>query len=186
MTGDGRHVGSVSQAAHRAQMMFYFLSHVWPDGDVNTDVNDSGTFIDDTFMASDGRMTPYAVVLPPGYNDDAVKRYPVVYVGHGYGMDPDGMKDIAVIATSAMLNDQVPPERRMQKMIIVIADAKCRPGGEVQNGPLPDGGDMCEEGGFYTNHPDGLYHGEDQLIELQQVIESKYRTKAPADIEVMQ
>jgi hypothetical protein len=187
-TGDGRHVGTALEAAHRAQVMFYFLSHVWPGGDTSVDVSDSGSSIDDMFTATNGRVTPYSVVLPPGYNDpgNANLCYPVVYLGHGYGMDPSGMKAVAVIANSAMVNDNVPAERRMQKMIIVLIDAKCRPGGDVANGPLSPDGDQCEEGGFYSNHPDGTYQGADELLQLQDIIDGKYRTKAAADVEVVQ
>src|SRR5207237_3867923 len=34
-TGEGRHVGTVDQAIHRAQMLFYFLSHTFPNGDTD-------------------------------------------------------------------------------------------------------------------------------------------------------
>ena len=32
-TGDGRHVGTATQAVHRAQSLLFFLGNRWPDGD---------------------------------------------------------------------------------------------------------------------------------------------------------
>jgi len=51
---------------------------------------------------------------------------------------------------------------------------------------VPLTGDLCEEGTFYTDHPEGQYQGEQMLMELQAKIEKDYRTKAPADIDVIQ
>ena len=188
-TGDGRHVGTVLQVIHRGQMMFYFFSRAWPQGDVDTDVN-PGKTIDSMFTTSSGRVTPYTVFTPPGYYDErnATKGYPVVYLGHGYGMKPEDLAQIAVIAQNAMIDDRVPPAERMQKMIIVFVDAVCRPGGDLNSASetVPLTGDLCEEGGFYTDHPEGSYKGEQMLIELQARIEKEYRTKAPADIDVIQ
>ncbi len=184
-TGDGRHVGDALQAVHRVQVLFYFLSNVWPNGD--TDVPDNlgdPQQIDDMFTAKNGRVTTYTIVLPPGYNDPDKqdKRYPIVYMFHGLGMDPSGFGQLAAIAGSAMVNTSVPAARRLQKMIIVIADGHCAPGGDISNGPLPMTGDLCEEGAYYTDHPTGAYQGSTQLLELEDLIESKYRVKAAADL----
>jgi hypothetical protein len=43
---------------------------------------------------------------------------------------------------------------------------------------------VCEEGAFYTNHPVGLYQGEDMILQLEDEIDAKYRTRAPADVTV--
>ncbi len=195
-TGDGRHVGSALQAVHRGQMLFYALSHIWPDGDYDVGLGE-GRIVDcddpmspcaasDTLVAQNGRPLPYVVVLPPGYDDPGreAKTYPVVYLMHGLGMDPHGFAGFAEVAQSAMANSSVPPEQRVQKMIMVMADAKCRPGGDVRDGSLMMGGDFCEEGAYYSDHPDGTYLGQTQLLELQRFIESKYRVRAAADVEV--
>ena len=65
---------------------------------------------------------------------------------------------------------------------IVAIDAVCRPGGDVSSGPLATTGDLCEEGGFYTDHPEGSYLGETMLSELEAEITSKYRARPPADL----
>lgn len=186
-TGDGRHVGSAAQAIHRAQSLLFYLASRWPDGDTAiAPVDSANSHITGMFNGSDGRNSPYTVILPPGYNqpENASKRYPVLYFMHGYGMDPEGIASLSLIAQNAMVDDRQPDDRRMQKFIMVLVDAKCRPGGDVANGPLPTTGDLCEEGTFYTDHPEGTAQAESELIELEDFIDQNYRTKAPADVEV--
>lgn len=186
-TGEGRHVGTVEQAVHRGQMLFYFVSRAWPDGDTDVDVS-PGRTVDAMFTAKNGRQAPYSVVLPPGYDDEknANRRYPVFYMGHGYGMKPEDLAQVAIVASNAMVNGSVPPERRLQKFIMVFVDGMCRPGGDIKNAPLTMEGDLCEEGIFYAEHPDGSAKAETHLLELQDLVESKYRVRAPADIDVVQ
>jgi hypothetical protein len=185
-TGDGRHVGSALQAVHRAQALLFFLAKVWPGGDRK--IPPPGTTPpqkDDMFTASDGRKTPFTIVLPPGYNapESANLRYPVVYFMHGYGMEPSGLAAISAVVANAMVDESRPEAERMQKFILVFVDGKCRPGGEIgDSGPLPTDGDLCEEGTFYTDHPEGTAKSEMILDELQQLIDSTYRTSMPADV----
>jgi len=186
-TGDGRHVGTATQAVHRAQSLLYYLANRWPDGDrAIAKVDSANSHIMATFTASSGRMSPYSVILPPGYTqpENANKRYPVVYFMHGYGMDPEGIAQVSLIAQNAMVDNRQPDDRRMPKFIIVLVDGKCRPGGDVQTGPLPTDGDLCEEGTFYTEHPEGDAKAESELIELEDYIDANYRTKMPADVQV--
>jgi hypothetical protein len=185
-TGDGRHVGSALQAVHRAQALLFFLARTWPGGDKKIPPPDSTPAQkDEVFVSSNGRMSPYTVVVPPGYDqaENANSRYPVIYFMHGYGMEPDGLGAISGVLRNAMLDDSRPEAERMQKFILVFVDANCRPGGEIRNGgPLPTEGDLCETGAFYTEHPDGTYKGETILQELEAHIDQSYRTKAAADV----
>ena len=137
-----------------------------------------------TFTAASGRMSPYNVILPPGYTqpENASKRYPVVYFMHGYGMDPMGIAQIALIAQNAMVDSRQSDTTRMPKFIIVLVDGKCRPGGDVSAAPLPTDGDLCEEGTFYTDHPEGDAQASSELMQFQDFIDANYRTKAPADL----
>jgi len=186
-TGDGRHVGSATQAVHRAQSLLFFLANRWPDGDrAIAKVDSANSHIQATFMSSTGRMSPYSVILPPGYTqpENASKRYPVVYFMHGYGMDPEGIAQVSLIAQNAMVDSRQSDQTRMPKFIIVLVDGKCRPGGDVSQAPLPTTGDVCEEGTFYTDHPEGDAKAETELMELEDYIDANYRTKAPADVEV--
>jgi hypothetical protein len=129
-------------------------------------------------------MTPYTVILPAGYDDPDKQglRYPVAYLMHGLGMMPMDLGMIGGIAQSAMVDDHKP----LPKFIMVIVDGACRPGGDVGSAPIPMMGDLCETGAYYTNHPDGTYRGEDQLIELETLIESKYRVRPEVDKMVVQ
>ncbi len=186
-TGDGRHVGTATQAVHRAQALLFYLANRWPDGDrAIAPVDSDNSQIMGTFMSSSGRMSPYEVILPPGYTqpENASKRYPVVYFMHGYGMDPMGIADIALIAQNAMVDDRQSDSTRMPKFIIVLVDGKCRPGGDVSQAPLPAGGDLCEEGTFYAEHPEGDAQEETELMDLEDYIDANYRTKMPADVPV--
>ena len=160
----------------------------WPDGDrAIAKVDSANSHIMATVhVAKAGRMSPYSVILPPGYTqpENASKRYPVVYFMHGYGMDPEGIAQVSLIAQNAMVDSRQPDDKRMPKFILVLVDGKCRPGGDVQTGPLPTDGDLCEEGTFYTEHPEGDAKAESELIELQDYIDANYRTKMAADVQV--
>jgi hypothetical protein len=183
-TGDGRHAGGAQQAIHRAQTMFRWIGSRWPDGDRALEKLDyEGSLFNKTFTTSTGREVHYTVLVPPGYMEpkNASKRYPVVYVGHGYGMDPEALGPVGYIAQTMMVDDKTPEERRLAKFIFVAIDARCRPGGDVRNGPLSTDGDLCEEGAFYVDHPDGVYKGSKMLDELEAVISAEYRTRAPED-----
>jgi hypothetical protein len=185
-TGDGRHVGTATQAVHRVQLLMSFLAWRWPGGDRRLAPTDAARArVDDHLVTATGRDTPYTVILPPGYfqPENAQLHYPVVYFMHGYGQEPDSLATVTVFVQNAMVDDRVPESRRLQKFILVLVDGKCRPGGDLDGGaPVPTDGDQCEEGTFYSNHAVGTYAGEDMLGELQAKIEADYRTKAPADL----
>jgi hypothetical protein len=186
-TGDGRHVGAISQAILRVKLIFWFLEKVWPGGDRAIADTDFGrSRIDAIHTASTGRQTPYTVVVPPGYfaPENAAKTYPVVYVGHGYGQAAMDLAQAVLLMHSFMVDDQVPEARRMQKFIAVLIDAKCQPGGDVGTAPLSPTGDLCETGAFYTDHAEGTYRGEEELLAIQAEVESRYRVRPPADITV--
>jgi hypothetical protein len=184
--GDGRHVGTATQAVHRAQTMLHFLAHRWEDGDRKIPSVTAPRTVNDFLMQPGGRKSPYTVVLPPGYDapESATLRYPVVYMGHGLGGKPEDMAAIAIIAHNAMVDDHIPEPKRLPKFIFVAIDAACTPDGSVPQQTLDPTGDVCEEGAFYTNHPVGLYQGEDMILQLEDEIDARYRTRAPADVTV--
>ncbi len=186
-TGDGRHVGDVTQAINRAQMLLFFFGSLWPNGDrALASVDSDKSTINDMFTLSTGRVTPYSVVVPPGYfqPENATKKYPVVYLGHGYGMEPQDLAQVAIVAQNAMVDTRVDDQHRMPKFIIVLVDGKCRPGGDISNAPLPTDGDLCEEGTFYTDHADGPAKMEQGWLELESHIEANYRTLPEGDVMV--
>ena len=133
-----------------------------------------------------GRPTPYAIFLPPGYDNpaNATRRYPVVYFLHGYGQEPDDLVALSAVFESYMVASDLPAERRFQKFIIVYVDGRCRPNGEGV--PVPAGGDGCEGGTFYMDAPGGgPAQMEQNLLELMDYIDATFRTKAPADVTVV-
>ncbi|MFH2010239.1 MAG: hypothetical protein ABI333_26810 [bacterium] len=199
--GDGRHVGAALEFIYRLTTPFAFISQRWPDGDRALENDDRpreehflGTGNDPlTFTASNGRETHYSVYLPPGYFLDANAglRYPVVYVLHGYGMDPDDIIEASGVFENYMIGPNIVDSARYQKMIIVYVDGRCRPGGQLGTDGNSYmiwsdlGADGCEKGTFYADSPTGSTAlGATQLLELMDIIDQDYRTKAPESLDV--
>lgn len=186
-TGDGRHAGEVTQVVHRALVLFKFLLSRWPDADTSVQPADDPRLVPKglSLTLKNGRVTPFGMVLPPGYFEPQNQplRYPVIYIGHGYGMSPEDLgKSIGSLIHGFMSE---PDEKlRLPKAILVFVDAVCRPGGEVPTEPLSTEGDQCEEGAFYTNHPLGAYQGESMLDELDAHLRKNYRLKEPSNLTV--
>ncbi len=101
-----------------------------------------------------GRDVAYAVYLPPDYAASS-RRYPVVYLLHGYTDDESGwiqFGEVSLAADRAIAKGEIPP------MIIV----------------MPDGGVT-----FYINDAGGNVRYEDMFVqELIPYIDSTYRTRA--------
>jgi hypothetical protein len=104
--GDGRHVGTGSQIIYRAQTAFGWINQRWPDGDYD-DTYDGGQILKDLAFTSPttGRMNPFGLFLPPGYDkpENANKRYPVVYFLHGYGQEPRDLVDLSSVFALNMI-----------------------------------------------------------------------------------
>jgi hypothetical protein len=178
MAGDGRHVGTASQIIYRIETGFSFIDHRLPDGD-RDDALDGGVLMKGLSFTSPhtNRTSPYALSLPPGYNapENANKRYPVVYVLHGYGQQPDDLIALSAVIANHMIATE-PLETRIQKFIIVYVDGRCRPEGDGV--PVPAGGDGCEGGTFYMDSPlGGTAEMETNLLDLMDYIDQTYRTR---------
>lgn len=101
-----------------------------------------------------GRDVAYAVYLPPDYAASS-RRYPVVYLLHGYTDDESGWIQFGEINLAA---DRAIDEREIPPMIIV----------------MPDGGVT-----FYINDAAGQVRYEDMFVqELIPYIDATYRTRA--------
>jgi S-formylglutathione hydrolase FrmB len=184
--GDGGHVGSVQQVINRLLTATFLMSSRWPGGDrtwVRWDITDDLSFIE-SFTDSSGRTTPYSVVLPPGYYDEDQqdRTYPVIYFLHGYGQKPEDLVATGIIFPNYMVSDVIPDHQRMQKLIMIFPDGRCRsdpdPEGELH------GDDGCIRGTFYADswREDGPMM-ESSLIELMQHIDDTYRTRPPLEVE---
>jgi S-formylglutathione hydrolase FrmB len=180
--GDGGHVGTVTQVINRLAYATFAMSARWPGGDRARVASDTAsTMISDDFVSpSTGRVSPYSVILPPGYHTEAYAdtRYPVVFFLHGYGQDPQDMVTSAIIFQNWMISASLPEDLRMQKLIMVFPDGRCRsPDG------TPDYEKECIRGTFYTDsiRPEGPQM-ETILFELMDYIDETYRTKAPEEV----
>jgi enterochelin esterase-like enzyme len=100
-----------------------------------------------------GRDVAYAVYLPPDYAA-STRRYPVVYLLHGYTDDESGWVQFGEIGQAA---DRAIAEREIPPMIIV----------------MPDGGVT-----FYVNDAAGKVRYEDMFVqEFIPAIDRTYRTR---------
>jgi len=101
-----------------------------------------------------GRDIAYAVYLPPDYTA-STRRYPVVYLLHGYTDDESGWVQFGEVGSAA---DLAIAERAIPPMIIV----------------MPDGGVS-----FYINDAAGQARYEDMFVEeLVPFIDQTYRTRS--------
>jgi enterochelin esterase-like enzyme len=101
-----------------------------------------------------GRDVPYAVYLPPDYASSA-RRYPVVYLLHGYTDDESGWIQFGEVDLAA---DRAIAEREIPPMIIVMPDAGVT---------------------FYVNDAAGKVRYEDMFVkELIPFVDKTYRTRA--------
>lgn len=193
--GDGGHVGTTDQLAARVYSSVALMSARWPAGDtvvsgreeVNrvpdtcTSTGDPSCFagynwIDLDFTSSTGRSGPAVIVLPPYYFDagNEDRTYPVMYFLHGYGMDPGDLPGLGLLMWNDMINALIPGDRRLEKMIFVFPDGRCR-------------GDECLRGTFYTDAPENNPEGPQMqtfLLDLIDFVDGNFRTRAPEVVEV--
>jgi len=188
--GDGGHVGTAGQFVNRLRAGLAVMDARWPDGDRRRDTEDRicaendaevcgyvNSFVMD-FTASDGRIGPVSVVLPPGYfaPENADQRYPVVYFLHGYGMTPENLVALGLLMWEAMNTPRVGSSRRLQKTILVFPDGRCRE-------------DECLNGTFYTDAPDNVPGGgriQSFMLDLMDHMDANYRTRMPETFEVVE
>ncbi|MGZ5495455.1 MAG: alpha/beta hydrolase [Candidatus Aminicenantales bacterium] len=101
-----------------------------------------------------GRDVAYAIYLPPDYAA-STRRYPVVYLLHGYTDDESGWIQFGEVSLAA---DRAIAEREIPPMIIV----------------MPDGGVT-----FYINDAAGKVRYEDMFVrDLIPYVDARYRTRA--------
>jgi hypothetical protein len=185
--GDGGHVGTTQQLVDRLNSGLAMMSARWPDGDrgrvsdrICTETTPNCDYVNSIvtdFTASTGRTGPTSIVLPPGYfaPENQNVRYPVVYFLHGYGMTPEDLVALGVLLWQAMSDPRIGTERRMQKMILVFPDGRCRNG-------------ECLRGTFYTDAPEGTPNGAQMqqfLLDLMEHIDATYRTRSPETYEII-
>lgn len=129
--GNGRHVDE-GQMLKRVITFYAYADSVFPNGDYEVKSMDVGGSTETRGFYSEalGRDDKFVIALPPGYYDynqngpdngpdTCTKRYPIIYFGHGYGMDPEGMAATTLILGTYMANGQI------QKIISVFTNGRC-------------------------------------------------------------
>src|SRR5205807_8649894 len=95
--GDGDHVGTPEQAYDRFLVFFRWLSKRWDPIAPAVKVSGVGTTQSlHYFSQSLGAEVDFAVSLPPGY-DSSQKRYPVLFLLHGYGQTAQDFSGTSLI-----------------------------------------------------------------------------------------
>ena len=141
--GSGQHVGTAGQIASRLQTALFYIGSRWKEPELRTFVHQSnddpapnapeceidGTCVFD-FTSSSGRTGPVSLNLPPGYahKDQQDRRYPVVFMLHGYGQTPEDLGAAIVFVGNWMNNANDSMASRLPKAILVYVDGRCREG----------------------------------------------------------
>lgn len=188
-SGSGQHVGTPLEITRRLMSSLYYIGTRWPDADHalnQSSVDDPDPSLptcqvqgacDFEFTDSRGRKGPVSINFPPGYanKNSQYKRYPVIYMLHGYGQTPEDLK-VAIAFLSNWMNSSLDsPASRLPKAIIVYVDGRCRSG---------DGAEAeCIRGTFYADsvRQDGPKM-ESWFMELMGKIDTDYRTLPAADV----
>jgi len=197
--GDGQHVGTPDQLLNRLETSFYFIAKNWTDADraltdlarnnpeTDTVNKDLGVTCEingrcEKFFTgpNSGRTGPIAISLPPGYalEENRVRdvRYPVIYVLHGYGMDPRDLEGVAIITNNFMNSPELSYARRLPKFIIVYVDGRCR----LDKSGKPE----CVRGTFWQDSPWGGPQMDTWFSEVMDYVDKNYRTMGPTEIDV--
>jgi hypothetical protein len=124
-----------------------------------------------------------SVFLPPGYHnaENFDVYYPVIYFLHGYGQEPNDLILSAIVFGNNMISPQILQEERMQKVIMVFPDGRCRFTDDQEEWQHE-----CLKGGFYADSTwdiDGVRgpQMETILLDLMDYIDAQYRTKPAED-----
>lgn len=189
-SGSGQHVGTPTEVIDRIRSGLSFILSRWKEPSLRTQVLEgaddpapeatqceiSGSCQVD-FETKAGRKGPLFISLPPGYahKDQQDRRYPVVYILHGYGQEPDSLAPVGGVLRTFMNQSADSMESRMPKAILVFVDGRCRVG--------PSGKAECIRGTFFGQSP--LEQGakmEDFWLELMEYVEKNYRTMGDSEV----
>ena len=189
--GSGQHVGTASEVAARLQTALYFIGSRWPEPELRHLVLDSndkpvegapecevtGT-CEFEFTSTFGRKGPVAVSLPPGYAhaEQQGRRYPVIFMLHGYGQEPTDLAAAIVILRNWMNSPSDGMASRLPKAILVYVDGRCREGA--------DGKAECVQGTFFADSARaGGVQLEQWWLELMDEVDRRYRTMGESEVD---
>lgn len=196
--GDGDHVGTLQQVAMRFALFVKWLSARWEValGEPEPVRGTGRRFNDQYYSEVLGAPRNFAIALPPGYDEHEERRYPVLMMLHGYGMEPGGLVDMNIVLDALMNAGDI------HHMIIVYPSGRCcynNPGtGERDCREVDDDGrrisgkpgfvSECVRGNFFVNaQGDGSFPSSpygDSVLELLEYVEANYRTLGPTTVEL--
>ncbi len=202
--GEGDHVGTAEQAVNRFYVMFNWAAATWPSlerpvtpfGGASASERQKIEWFDSKALKA---RREYAIALPPGYElaENKDKRYPVLFMLHGYGMDPKGFLGTSLITDSYVTDKDV----NFRPMIQVFPSGRCcfvNKTTKAKDCRETDdtGKDFdsvagwereCHSGSFYVNRrgytPDDASLYGDSFFELMDHIDATYRTQPAAEVE---
>ncbi len=190
-TGSGQHVGTGSQIALRLETALFYIGSRWKEPELRTFVKQSNDEpnpaapaceIDGTcvfsFTSKAGRTGPVSINLPPGYaqKDQKDRRYPVIFMLHGYGQTPEDLGAAIVFVGNWMNNSNDSMPSRLPKALLVYVDGRCRTGA--------DGKAECQRGSFFTDSArDGGLQDETWWLELMDYVDQNYRTMGETEVD---
>ena len=202
--GEGDHVGTPGEAVNRFYTLFNWAAASWPNLErPATPLGGSTAGERQKFEwyqseALGNARREYAIALPPGYDEpaNANARYPVMFVMHGYGMEPLGFMGTSLISDAFVTDTDV----KLRPMIMVFPSGRCCFENKVTGARdcrekddagqdfdrLADWERECNSGSFFVNRQgygatDKARYG-DAFFELMAHIDQKYRTLAPAEV----
>lgn len=177
--GDGDHVHG-GRILDRILAFMSFATAQIPEPDLEEEESNPSakegqvqTFVYDSKALA--RKNIYSVVLPPGFQKNAAKTYPVMYFGHGYGMSGPDMAGLLILLSRPMA------QGLLAKMILVSVHGKCEQWLPKEGNPNEFEKkrlDECYRGTFYVN---GLgFNGEgpkseDAFFEVVSEVEARYQ-----------
>ncbi|MDX2012549.1 MAG: alpha/beta hydrolase-fold protein [Myxococcaceae bacterium] len=200
IAGEGDHVGTNEQALFRFATVFNWVGSLWPSLEkppVPAMLN--GVQKSEWFVSKQlGAKWEYAISLPAGYLDpeNAERRYPVVFMLHGYGMDPKSFSPAALVADANVAN----PNVALRPAIYVFPYGRCcyvNAQGQkdcretndegVELDRVPGWARECNSGTFWINRrgytPTDVTKYGDAFFELMDHIDATYRTLPTADVD---
>jgi len=188
MDGDGGHVGTISQVTARLYASIWRTQANWPNLNRRTTVmtptrDDAGRCANGyscvfpfTSMRAN-RTAPLGISLPAGYHrpENAGERYPVIFLLHGYGMDPESLIATGVLLSGYMAAPAYASWQRLGKVIFVFPDGRCRDG------------DNCQRGTFYADSPyTNSVQMEQYFLDVYDFVERNFRVRAPEEVDVVE
>jgi len=191
--GSGQHVGTAQEIASRLEAALYFIGSRWPAPElrvrVEKDSSDNamsdakpceilGSCTFDFTSNKTGRTGPVGITFPPGYSNAKLQhiRYPVIYMLHGYGQNPQDLEAAIVFLRNWMNSPLDGSDSRLAKAILVYVDGRCRPN--------KDGTAECLRGTFFADSPraEGV-KDEAWWLDLMDYVDQHYRTRGEAEVD---